>query len=379
MPQAEDILSFIEKLENPNVAIDQARCLKVRNRNASCQRCVDACSGECIGYENNRIFFDASRCVGCLACCTACPTSAMSSKRYPDTAIFAAARAVLEETPGHVTFACEHLLAAAKDLYNPKAVVQLPCVASVDVSMLVYLASLGASELVLVTGECAACDREYALHTARHVEETANTLLKTWPSASHVKISSKLPACTKRTEDLGYDASRRGFFTDMRTETRKMAADASNVALDKAFGKKEEESFINKIKVNSNGTLPLLANARRERLLAALDSFGLPEDEMIETDLWGQVIIDLDKCKACRICATFCPSGALFKFHTKSGKIGVKQMVRDCIDCRCCLDVCLHEALTLCPEVFARDIAEGTVERYQMEEPRAQTKFSFNG
>ncbi len=378
MPQAEDIIAFLEKLENPNVAIDQAKCLKVRNRNASCQRCVDACSGECIGYENNRIFFDASQCVGCMACCTACPTSALSSKKYPDTVVFAAARGVMEETPGQVTFACEHLLAAAHDLYNPKAVVQLPCVGSVDVSMLVYLASCGVTELTLVCGDCSTCNREYALNTARKVEETANTLLETWHSEARVKITSKLPASTRKNEKLGYDASRRGFFSDMRSETKKVANEAGTIALEKAFGKEAEPSIISKLKVGGDGVLPLIPMPRRSRLLAALDSFGAPEDTMIETGMWGQVIIDLEKCKACRICATFCPSGALFKFHTKSGKIGVKQMVRDCVNCHCCEDVCLHGALTLDQEVFAVDIAEGTVERYEMTEPKTESKFTFN-
>ena len=170
---------------------------------------------------------------------------------------------------------------------------------------------------------------------------------------------------------------RRGFFSDVRVEARKAAHDAGEVAMEKALGRKEE-SLISKIKVGESGVLPLLDMPRRKRLLAALDSFGEPADEMIDTDLWCQVVIDSEKCRACRICATFCPSGALFKFHTKSGKIGVKQKVRDCVGCRCCTEVCLHGALELYSEVFARDIAEGTVERYEMEQPKSEPRFTFN-
>ena len=377
MPQAEDILAFIEKVESPNVSIDQPKCLKVRNRNASCSRCMDACPAKCIYSSNNKLFVDGAACLGCLTCTSVCPTAAISPKRTSDTATFAAAASVLTYTPGQVTFACEEVTNAARDLIDTRTVVGLKCVSSVDVSLLVYLAAQNVPTITLVCGNCEACTLASCRGVAERMVSTANLLLETWNSEARVKITAKMPAACRKTEDLGYDQKRRHFFSDMRGEAKKVTADAANVAMDKAFGK-AQESIIDKIKVSGNGTLPLIPNPRRKRLLAALDSLGAPRDEMIETDLWGQAIIDLDKCKACRICATFCPSGALFKFHTKSGKIGVKQMVRDCVNCHCCEDVCLHGALTLCPEVFAVDIAEGAVERYEMAEPKSESKFTFN-
>lgn len=377
MAQAENIIAFIEKLENPNVNIDQAKCLKVRNRNASCARCMDACPASCISYANNKVFFDAAACVGCLSCCTVCPTGAMSPKRATDASVMAAAQAALALTPNQVVFACEKMLAAVRGLFKPGSVVPVKCHSSLDVTMLVHLASQGVAEVILATGDCAACKFDFCMNTARQTVATANTLLETWNAPARVKLTQKLPASTRKTEDLGYDETRRGFFTDMRTETKKMAVDAGSVAFEKALGV-VEESIINKIKVNNTGSLPLIPNARRARLLAALDSFGTPQDLMIDTGLWAQVLIDPAKCRACRICATFCPTGALFKFHTESGKIGVKQVVRDCVNCGCCTDVCLHGALELCPEVFAQDIAEGTAERYEMEQKKTVSKFALN-
>ena len=378
MPQADDIIAFIEKLENPNVAIDQAKCLKVRNRNASCSRCMDACPAQCISCAQNKISFDAAACLGCLTCTTVCPTGALTGKRITDTAVFSAAQTAQGQTPGQVVFACESLLAAVEGLYNPLAVVKLKCISGVDTTMLVYLASTGVKDLLLVAGDCANCHLEHCLATAQGVVDSANTLLEAWGAPAQVRITNKLPGNTKKNEKLGYDASRRGFFTDVRVESRKVAMDASTLAFEKAFGKESEPSLISKLKVGGEGTLPLISMPRRKRLLAALDSFGEPADDLIETGLFGQVVIDLDKCRACRICATFCPSGSLFKFHTKSGKIGVKQMVRDCVSCHSCVDVCLHGALTLDPEVFARDIAESAVERYEMDAQPAESKFTFN-
>ena len=378
MAQAEDIIALIEKIDNPNVAVEQARCLRVRNRNASCSRCMDACPASCITAEANKISFDAGACLGCLTCCTVCPTMAMTPKRTSDTAQYAAAASSIAVTGGPAVFACSVLLDAARGLYDEQAVVRVQCISGVDATMMVYLCTTGATEVVLAKGQCEGCALAPCLSTAEAQVKDANTILETWKATPRVNITSKLPASTRKPRQAGYDAARRSFFSDIRSESKKVATDAGSVALDKALGH-EEESLISKIKVNGSGTLPLIPNPRRARLLAALDALGEPEDEMIATDLWSQVVIDVDKCRACRICATFCPSGALFKFHTKSGKIGVKQMVRDCVNCHCCLDVCLSGALTLYPEVFARDIAEGSVERYEMEQQKAPNRFTFNG
>ena len=379
MAPAEDIISLIEKLENPNVAVEQSYCLKVRNRNSHCSRCVDACPAACISIRDNKVSFEAALCMGCLSCTAVCPTGALRPKRQTDAALYSAAADVLAATPGQIVFACEALANAAKGAYDERFLVKVKCVASIDVTALVHWASKGAEALILACGDCANCPMgEKCPGTAQRAVDTANLLLATWNSPARAKVVAKLPSNTRLTEELGYDPKRRGFFSDVRVEARKAAMDAGEVAMERALGGRKEESIISKIKVGANGVLPLLDMPRRRRLLEALDALGEPADEMIGTDLFCQVVIDPEKCKACRICATFCPAGALFKFHTKSGKIGVKQKVRDCVGCRCCTEVCLHGALELYSEVFARDIAEGAVERYEMEQPSTEPRFTFN-
>ena len=57
------------------------------------------------------------------------------------------------------------------------------------------------------------------------------------------------------------------------------------------------------VKVGKDGTLPHFIPDRRERLLAALDSLGQPQDVLMDTRLWGHVIIDPEKCSSCQMCA----------------------------------------------------------------------------
>ena len=142
--------------------------------------------------HDNKISFDAASCLGCLSCTAVCPTGAMRPKRQTDTALLSAAADVLGATPGQVVFACDQLTAAAKGAFDERYLVKVKCVASVDVTALVHLASRGAETLVLACGDCAACPLgEKCPGTASRAAETANLLLATWNSPARVKVTSK--------------------------------------------------------------------------------------------------------------------------------------------------------------------------------------------
>lgn len=40
-------------------------------------------------------------------------------------------------------------------------------------------------------------------------------------------------------------------------------------------------------------------------------ALGDPVQSTLDTRLWGHVTIDMRKCKSCKMCAAFCPTGAL--------------------------------------------------------------------
>ena len=77
MPNVNDIAAIAEALEKSPVNIAQDRCLVVRNRNASCRRCVGACARDAIRIEGNEVVLDVSTCVGCGACASICPSGAI--------------------------------------------------------------------------------------------------------------------------------------------------------------------------------------------------------------------------------------------------------------------------------------------------------------
>ena len=65
-----NLMELFEKLESQNITVHQNRCVTVRNRNASCMRCAEACTSGCISYDDNTIIIAPEKCVGCGTCAT---------------------------------------------------------------------------------------------------------------------------------------------------------------------------------------------------------------------------------------------------------------------------------------------------------------------
>ena len=363
------IVNIWEKLSAADIMIEQTRCAKVRNRHAQCTRCADACTTGCISYADNELIISPEKCIGCATCATACPTDALMPKRPTDPELHRACISAGQANNGRITLACRQLLDAADGLYDADKVVGVPCLGRVDEALIVHLATIGAAGVSLVTGPCETCEYHRGRGVAAAALANANLLLETWGSPVRASMCEKLPASTRLTEDPGYDQSRSAFFMTAGEEAREFARTAVATTLEDVFDMREEQPsrFVH---VDERGTLPHSISVRRTLLLRCLDALaqrnGGPADVMINTGLASQVIIDTDVCNSCRMCATFCPTGANFKFATRTGGVGVKHRVRQCTDCRLCGDICPTHALTFSDEIFARDVAEGTVERFLM-------------
>lgn len=367
----DNILGLFEKLESQSLAVQPSRCVVVRNRNASCRRCAEACPTGAILVEGNDLAVAPERCVGCGTCATVCPTAALESKKPDDKELLRAAVAAMQANDGAAVIMDAAMQAAAEGKYDPAKVVVVKSLGRVDESLIAVLAAGGATSVALVAGPVedasAASDR-----TAQLVCDTAVLLLETWGSDVSVKLTSKLPRSVRRTEPAEFDTGRRGFFSSVRDEARAAAAiTAEHVVREKLGAEEPEEPKF--AKVAEDGTLPHFLPERRGRLLLALSNLGSPEDVMIDTRLFGHVIIDGEKCTSCQMCATFCPTEAIRKFGdaataAETGRpFGIDHYTGRCVQCHCCEDICPTGALTLSTNVFATDVTKrGRSERIPM-------------
>ena len=359
------VFGLLEQIESKYIKVHQNRCVLVRNRNAICLRCAQACTSGCITYADNKLTISPDKCIGCGTCATVCPTCALEAREPDDAELLKELISATNATDGQCTIACVDTLKEAEDVYDPTKVVGVACLGRIEESILLSLIKVGAKRIDLVKGDCTACDYGVGLETAQSVCESASTLLRTWNNGTEVCICDELPGSVLLAGKKEYDESRRAFFSAMKDEIKSPTGQAVAYATQEKPGDNEvaEPKYV---KVMSDGTLPHFIPNRRERLLDCLSYFGEPQDVLIETRLWGHVIIDTDICNSCHMCATFCPTGAITKYFEKDGSLGVDYSPGACVKCRCCVDICRASALTISEEVFAVDLLSGAVERYKM-------------
>lgn len=152
----DNILGLFEKLESQSLAVQPSRCVVVRNRNATCRRCAEACPTGAISVEGNDLAVAPERCVGCGTCATVCPTAALEARKPDDKDLLRAAAAALQANDGVAVIAEEAMLAAAADKYDPAKVAAVKSLGRVDESLIAVLVAGGASSIVLVAAPRAA-------------------------------------------------------------------------------------------------------------------------------------------------------------------------------------------------------------------------------
>ena len=369
MPALDDIADIAHALDDRGVIVDTALCVKARNRNAQCQRCVDACNRGCIAWGNEGFSADSENCNDCGACVSACPVGALSSRWKSDAQMYTGCLQAAGQCDGDVVVACNAMLERAGRLVDQRKVVGVPCLERLGAEFLMTVAVFSrASRIVLVHGACEECERLTGAETACRVAEHVRGLLACWEHDVRLKVSGKFPGKVRMADEERFDPSRRAFFAEVRDRARDAASTSVRVATKDMF-EGDEEPVPAKPHVNRFGVLPPGTSGKREYLLAAVDALGAPTCDFIDSPLWARVEIDTEQCVSCRMCATFCPTGSLFKFHTKKGLVGVKQNVRMCVNCGCCRDICPTQALSLREGITSGQLCDGQIVRMVLPAP----------
>ena len=399
----------LQALQSDHVHVCQERCLLVRNRNAECLRCAQACTSGCISYneQTKMLDIDQARCVGCGTCATACPTCALEARDPNDTELLACLQGALKASASkRVAIVCEKA-----GIAHNECTVRLTCLGRIDESALIQLAAWGAREVTLTCGACNACEHKPGRTVVEEVCESANTLLGLWDGTMYVELKEVGPAaeptglpaqetradrtathgkiaqvdqqiqtaCADRTATQSaieqvnqlIQSAGAGKVAEHDTATRdgdrpNLSAEASD---DKAAATDQVDRPLKRLKVMADGTLPHFVPDRRERLLDALADLGegpTNSQTMARTRLWGHVVIDTDKCTSCRMCATFCPTGAIVKFDAPDGTFGIDHYAADCVKCLCCQTICRSQAIVVEDTVPANVLVNAVPERHVM-------------
>lgn len=355
MPSIMDMVEVMERLESKALHVRPQNCSKVRNRNSVCSRCADACPSGAITLQGNTIGIDAERCMACGACASACPTSALMFQKPTDEELSAALSNSVEALGGHAVAVCARV--EAHKSADMGVVASAPCLSRFDASVLIGAVVAGARDITLVGHKCESCKYRKTIEGFHRTVAEANALLEAWESDARVRVVQEVPeaARAQTVEATSGGVSRRGFFTDVRTSARGLAAETAKVTLENELGiKKEPATLQAMLRVDENGDMPRVSATHHEELLESLYELGEPvPDTQVETRLWGSVKFNAEACDNCGVCATFCSTGALSKVFgeperkRKPPVVALEFRLADCVQCRLCESACIHKAITV--------------------------------
>lgn len=372
MPSIIDMVEIMQRMESKVLHVSPANCSKVRNRNASCSRCADACPSGSITLHDNVIDIDSELCMECGACAAACPTSTIAFLKPTDDELAAALDASAAALDGQAVVTCARVSAHREA--NVDVVCEVQCLARMDASSLLGAFARGAKSVTLVGHHCENCKYRKTQAQVDATISEVNMLMDVWGSSARAQRAECVPQPAQaQSVDQGTGGvSRRGFFSEMKTNVKGMATEAATVTIEKELGiKHDTQSLRSMLKVGGDGNLPRIEPVHHDAIMESLYELGEAQrDELIEVSHWGDVRLESEKCDNCGVCATFCPAGALSKVYEVDEKAsknknkatakisGMEFRLADCLQCRLCQDVCMKRAITVHSAVSTSRIME---------------------
>lgn len=390
------MINLIDEMNSPLLAVDPQRCVLVRHRNGECLRCAAVCTTGAISLGEEGIVVSPEKCIGCGTCASACPTGCLTAANPTDEELFGAVEAALAENEGRVAIACERAFAMASgnrmkrdscDATAPSFVpgkiagatsdgrplVGVVCLGRVDESLLVEATARGARSIQLISGPCESCPHRCGGALSDEIIVSAETLLAALGTPSPIdRIRLQHASDTREILRLRPTASAQD---DTNAVNAATVADASEDCLSESgypvappTGESQQDSREPQFAhVQADGTLPHFVPERRLRLFNSLKALGTPAAPTVTTRLWGQVTIDTELCRSCRMCTVFCPTGALTRFDAANDAFGVEHRSALCMQCRLCETICPEQAITVAEEVSADEFLSGKKFRFTMQ------------
>ena len=367
-----------EALEKSPVLVVRDRCVVVRNRNSSCRKCEDACQVDAIEVYANQIELDAGACMACGACTTVCPTEALVSISPTDADLSQSVARAADANDGAAIFACARI--SSKHKADPSRYAEVPCLARVDESVVLNLVAHGASDVLLVDGDCSTCKYQACVPLIEATVRYSNELMAAQGGSARARRASEFPDELYLDSTVGvFGSTRRGFFSNAASMAKETAMTAAKTTIEQELGYVVEEAPIGeRLRVSESGSMPRLDMPRHDTTINAMDMIGAPCVESIETRRFGSVTIDMAKCNACGMCAVFCPTGAMARDETEKPGDPVRYLefsACDCVQCGMCSDVCWKDALTLSDKVTLDELFDFEPVRFDMLNAPKQKSF----
>lgn len=420
----DSLINLLSSIESDKIAVHDERCVVMRNRNVECLRCVRACTSGALELAGGELAVHPEKCIGCGTCAAACPTSAIEVRTPTDTELTGALKRSIVATKGHPVIACEKAVRAARKRHEDAArlqgwrgalglkakdapaldeamLVEVPCLGRVDESLIAAMAAYRAADGTLVCAHCEGCEHEPGGMQVMDVIESAEALMSAFGSSFSVEFTDEMPARLTTTEsalaaraertaektaaaqaasqganspatEAPADPGRRAFIAGGLDTSANLAAEAVADGLGLADDTPAPEPVSPRYrKVNAQGTLSRFVPTRRTLLYNYLNRLGEPTADAVKNRVIGRVLIDTDACSSCRMCAVFCPTGALDR--AEDGDFwGLVHRPAACVQCKSCESLCPKGAITVDDTVPMDQFMGREAVLFSMEKPTWQ-------
>ena len=393
----DSLLSMFEGMVPENISVHEQRCVCIRNRNAKCLKCIDVCTTGAISYSGaNKLEVFPEKCIGCGTCANACPTGALEVAGLSDTELTQLVKQSIRATAGHPVIACQAALDSAKAQAESKAPAKkhlfgkrneqprldenamcvVPCLGRIDESMVIGLGAYKCFDATFVCNNCEVCEHAKGGSFVRKVIEDGTRMLRAFDCKLPVEITETFPKQVwLEPGQAPYNPANRDAKGTSRREAFKSAGSAgaslAREGIDSALGvEKPKPVPVAYQKVDEKtGTLSHFVPTRRTRMYNYLKHIGNPVADEVKTRVVGKIHIDKNACTACRMCAVFCPTGAIFKVD-EPGLFGIFHRPAACMQCRLCESLCNTGAITVESTIPIKQFMGKKGVLYEMEKPK---------
>ena len=397
----DSLINLLSSIESDKIAVHDERCVVMRNRNVECLRCVRACTSGALELTDGELAVHPEKCIGCGTCAAACPTSAIEVRTPTDAELTGARKQ--HEDAARLQGWRGALGLKAKDApaLDEAMLVEVPCLGRVDESLIAAMAAYRSLDGTLVCAHCEGCEHEPGGMQVMDVIESAESLMSAFGSSFSVEFTDEMPARLTTTEsalaaraeraaekgttaqaaqegadspatEAPADPGRRAFLAGGLDTSANLAAEAVADGLgltdDTPAPKPMNPRYR---KVNAQGTLSRFVPTRRTLLYNYLNRLGEPAADAVKNRVIGRVLIDTDACSSCRMCAVFCPTGALDR--AEDGDFwGLVHRPGACVQCRSCESLCPKGAITVDDTVPMDQFMGREAVLFSMEKPTWQ-------
>lgn len=332
MPSLLDAAEAFSKLGKKSVEIDQAACVRVRHRHASCTACFQVCAHEAITRDDDGLLaIDNHLCTGCGACVSVCPTSALQLVEDVPDLVRAAIKRIIEQADalqddadqgsagglhakrpcGTLTIRCEYLRnqqaaleerarneadlrvgalpeeidpSKAKIEHEAECSLTLSCLAALDEAALISAACSNV-EVRYESGDCACCPNAQGELIAALGEQATHFLGAFLAAATPERplpATRALPAAwslvtpndaERATTNTSPELSRRGLFDHFIERTTDSIAEAAVDTFYVSTTAQDQKRTLTQSLFADKGILKHIEAVRNERVLNELYRF----------------------------------------------------------------------------------------------------------